>query len=76
MTYRIRGVQTGEYLTLDIPGFRGNQLFALEMAKKRKEDVIVILEEDDAILCVATHDNHGDTYLSLCTTGSKDDPAD
>jgi DnaJ-class molecular chaperone len=74
MTYRIRGVQSGDYLTLDIPGFRGNQLFALQMARERKEDVNVICEEDDAILCTATSDNHGDVYLALCTTGNLDDP--
>ena len=75
MTYRIRVIDTREYLTLDIPGYKENQEYAREMSNKLKKDVAIINEEDDAILCIAQYDfRHGGSYLSLCTTGNHDDP--
>jgi hypothetical protein len=40
-----------------------------------KEDVLVINDDDNAILCIAVIGNRGDASLSLCTTGSKDTTA-
>lgn len=72
MTYRTKVTDTKEYLTLDIPGFRENQEYALEMSNKLKKDIMIINEEDDAILCMAlTHS--GGSYLVLTTSGVKDD---
>ena len=75
MSYRIRVVQTRAYLSLDVPTFHEAQIIARDHADKYPDDVAVINDDDDAILCVATRDNHGYSYLALCTTGNTDDPS-
>jgi hypothetical protein len=75
MCYVIKTSQTGIYVNIDVPEFRDAQNLAFEYAQKHKEDVLVINDDDNAILCIAVIGNRGDASLSLCTTGSKDTTA-
>lgn len=77
MTYSVKVVATKEYVHIDAPTFKSAQGVALAHSLNNKQDVLVINNDDDNVLCVATYSDSPEphSHLSLSTIGAIDDPS-
>lgn len=71
MTYRVKVLGKEQSLALGITGFRKSQEYARRASEQLMEDLLVVNEQDDEILCMVVY-NRGGPYLTLTTSGAKD----
>jgi hypothetical protein len=71
MTYRVKEIEHNKVLATGLVRYKTAQQHALDACKTMEENVIVVNEDDDDILCIALP-NEGHPYLSLVTSGAKD----
>lgn len=74
MSYRLKAINTQQYVEIGIPTFARAQELAIKSATENRDDVSVISEHTDEVLCTASYNQVDDVRIGLTRFELKDTP--